>query len=268
MDVYQLLRSLITIISAFSLLFCFAPVSQQTVQPTTLPSPTCDIGSEADARLFPSASPTATPEPTLQDQAKDMINSFHTCLVNREHSLQKDFVPSNLVNVKDCSTSGNLKLKSNAIQADAVAMEALNGMLAAALDEGVDGFFLVSVYRDYEYQQGLWDKKVAKDPSYGSDPDVPVITAYPGTSEHQLGLAFDITSVNAPSMSKAFAETPQGIWLNENSYKYGFILRYPEGKEFLTHVVYEPWHFRYVGIELSTYLYENSLSLEEFYEGL
>ena len=264
----QVIRMLIALFSAFSLLFCTTPAPGETVQPTLTPLPSSDTGSGSSAGLFPSASPTATPEPTLQDQARNMVSSYYTRLVNREHALKKDFVPPNLIYAKDCNTSGNLSLKSNTIQTNAVAMEALNGMLAAAHEEGVDGFFLVSVYRTYAYQQGLWDKKVAMNPSYGSDPDVPVVTAYPGTSEHQLGLAFDITSVDATAMSEAFAKTPQGIWLNENSYKYGFILRYQEGTENLTHVVYEPWHFRYVGVEFATYLYENGLSMEEFYEGL
>ena len=93
--------------------------------------------------------------------------------------------------------------------------------------------------------------------------------ALPGSSEHQTGLAFDIAYMkNGEYQEKTSDEDPEIIWLKENSYKYGFILRYPLGKEKITGYSYERWHYRFVGIELATTLYEEGLTLEEYYERL
>lgn len=88
--------------------------------------------------------------------------------------------------------------------------------------------------------------------------------ARPGQSEHQTGLAVDISTVSRNCyLSTCFADTDDGKWLENNSYKYGFILRYPEGKELITGYNYEPWHFRYVGVDLATAIYESGLTLDE-----
>ena len=84
-------------------------------------------------------------------------------------------------------------------------------------------------------------------------------TARPGYSEHQTGLAFDIINTD-PS----FDSTPEGKWLAANCYKYGFIIRYPKGKENITGFVYEPWHIRYLGVEIATSVYDSGLCLEEY----
>ncbi len=92
----------------------------------------------------------------------------------------------------------------------------------------------------------------------------------PHAGEHRLGLAVDIYSVNYPILDQGFADTPEGIWLEEHAKEYGFILRYRQGKEEITGINYEPWHFRYVGIKAAMYMEEHNLCLEEFYleEGL
>ena len=90
----------------------------------------------------------------------------------------------------------------------------------------------------------------------------------PGASEHQLGLAIDIISDNYASLDEGFANTEAGKWLAEHSYEYGFILRYPQGKEYITGVEYEPWHFRYVGKEAAAVITKDGICLEEFIEGL
>jgi D-alanyl-D-alanine carboxypeptidase len=93
--------------------------------------------------------------------------------------------------------------------------------------------------------------------------------AYPGQSEHQTGLAVDITTVSRNCyLTECFADTSDGQWLANNSYKYGFTLRYPKGKESITGYQYEPWHFRYVGIDLATALYESELTLDEAWQYL
>ena len=89
----------------------------------------------------------------------------------------------------------------------------------------------------------------------------------PGTSEHHIGLALDILTGSYTSMDDGFGETEAGIWLAENAPDYGFILRYPSGKEEITGIVYEPWHFRYVGIKYSKYITQHGICLEEFLKG-
>ena len=114
---------------------------------------------------------------------------------------------------------------------------------------------LVSGYRSYYDQKSTYNYWVSV---YGQK-DADTISARPGHSEHQTGLAFDITSLNS-----SYGETEEGIWLRENCFKYGFIIRYPKGKEHITGYAYEPWHIRYVGVEHATYIMNNNLTLEEY----
>ena len=92
-----------------------------------------------------------------------------------------------------------------------------------------------------------------------------VITV-PGCSEHEVGLALDITSDTYQPLQQGFAETVEGQWLEEHSCEYGFIVRYPSGKEYITGIEYEPWHFRYVGREAAMIMKEENLCLEEFWD--
>ena len=88
----------------------------------------------------------------------------------------------------------------------------------------------------------------------------------PGASEHEIGLALDIAADDFVELVEAFADTDEGKWLAEHSYEYGFILRYPKGKEYITGIVYEPWHFRYVGREAAAVIYREQITLEEFWD--
>ena len=90
----------------------------------------------------------------------------------------------------------------------------------------------------------------------------------PGASEHQIGLALDIVTDSYLTLDEGFGDTPAGKWLAENSCHYGFILRYPKDKEYITGIEYEPWHFRYVGTEAATLMTEQGITLEEFWEDL
>ena len=90
----------------------------------------------------------------------------------------------------------------------------------------------------------------------------------PGASEHQIGLAIDFISDTYTSLNEGFGNSQAGKWLAENSYRYGFILRYPKGKEDITGIIYEPWHFRYVGIDAAEIIYNENITLEELLEKL
>lgn len=136
-------------------------------------------------------------------------------------------------------------------------MEAFLEMKEAAKGEDIN-LVITSGYRSYSVQEELYNNYVKRDGKEEAD----TYSARPGHSEHQSGLCFDLNGTN-----RDFIKTKEGKWLNDNCYKYGFALRFPEGKEEYTGYMYEGWHFRYVGEELAEKLYNNGnwLSLEEYY---
>lgn len=143
------------------------------------------------------------------------------------------------------------------------ARAAFEEMAAAAR---VDGFELVafSGYRSFERQQELYERYVKNDGQEAADR----YSARPGHSEHQTGLAFDIGEKNFEEhyARESFGETEAGKWVASNAHKFGFIMRYPKGKEKITGYMYEPWHFRYLGKELAKELTESGLTVEEYIE--
>ncbi len=132
---------------------------------------------------------------------------------------------------------------------------AFNDMVAAAKEDGVS-LWIVSGYRSYETQRKLYNNYVA---TYGKA-SADTYSARPGHSEHQTGLAFDVNTI-----SYSFGTTSTGKWLQQNGATYGFIIRYPEGKQSITGYIYEPWHLRYLGTELATKVVESGLCLEEYF---
>lgn len=131
---------------------------------------------------------------------------------------------------------------------------ALQEMFAAAKAEGLN-LFVKSGFRSYSTQKSLYNNYVKRDGAAAADR----YSARPGHSEHQTGLAFDINKANS-----SFAGSPEANWLAQNCYKYGFIIRYPQGKESITGYIYEPWHVRYLGVETATAVYNSGLCLEEY----
>lgn len=138
-------------------------------------------------------------------------------------------------------------------------IEAYQQMFQDASEEGYE-FVLVSDFRTYQYQEQLYDNYAARDGVEAADQ----YSARPGHSEHQTGLAIDIGSADsATTLSVEFGNTPEFEWMKDVAHEYGFIIRYPEGKEEITGYQYEPWHLRYVGDEAPA-IYESGLSLEEY----
>ena len=183
-------------------------------------------------------------------------------LVNSDNPLTCDFVPDDLIEVPKFNV--NLVSQRHGIMLNRYAFAALNNMMRSALSDGVYNFLLISGYRSCEHQKRLYDRKLQIDPNYGNDPDNPPALARPGTSEHQTGLCMDILSLEYTNLDEGFANTPHAKWLKENAHKFGFILRFPNDKQRITKISFEPWHYRYVGIFTSRYIYENNLTLEEF----
>ncbi len=146
----------------------------------------------------------------------------------------------------------------------AEAAEAFHRLVETAAEEGID-IVMTTAYRSYEFQQILWDNYVAQK----GEEEANKTSARPGESEHQTGLAVDLsTSEIDYRNSSDFADTAAGRWVAENAHKFGFILRFPEDKTDITGYSYEPWHIRYVGLTAAANIYEENLTLEEYLEQL
>jgi len=122
------------------------------------------------------------------------------------------------------------------------------------------GFKINSAYRSYDKQETLYNRYVQSDGQKEAD----TYSARPGYSEHQTGYAFDIRDF--PYTNEDYSKTKSFTWVSQNAYKYGFILRFPKDKEFITGYQYESWHYRYCGIECSTYIHNHNITFEEYYE--
>jgi D-alanyl-D-alanine carboxypeptidase len=140
---------------------------------------------------------------------------------------------------------------------------ALVAMFQAGRSEAGLTFSVQSAYRSFESQTRVYDDDKAQHGEAYADTD----TARPGHSEHQTGFAVDISAVPAScSLDACFGDTPHGRWLAANAWRFGFLLRYPADKVPVTGFTYEPWHFRYVGVPLSTQLHTTGVTtLEEFF---
>ncbi len=183
-------------------------------------------------------------------------------LVNPDNKLASDYVPEDLTDCGHTRNDGRAvqKLRRNAA-------EALKAFLAEGKMCGVTDVTVTSAYRSYEYQDYLFNLYCSQHQHKFSTREecekyVLTFSTKPGTSEHQSGLCVDMH--NIPSAEVYFAEKPEAKWLAENCYRFGFILRYPEDKTDITGITYEPWHFRFVGREAATEMYENGLCLEEY----
>ncbi len=171
-----------------------------------------------------------------------------TVLVNKYHKLANDFVPSNLEKIASNCAYGNQQLVSEAKKS---LEEMCNYMHTLGLY-----IYATSTYRSYNYQTELYNYYVKNDGQTVAD----TYSARPGFSEHQTGLAVDVGS----NSNSTFVYTDEYKWLIDNAHKYGFVLRFPEDKEFITGYMFESWHYRYLGIELATNLYENNLTYDEY----
>lgn len=161
---------------------------------------------------------------------------------------------------------------AGSMKCDSRILPELFAMLQAARDDGVY-LAVCSPYRDVERQQRLFERKIKTHMSNGytymeAYKKASQIVTVPGASEHQIGLALDIISNDYTVLNEGFEKTSAGKWLKKHCKEYGFILRYPRGKEYITGIDYEPWHFRYVGKEAATIIMDNEITLEEFVESI
>lgn len=203
-----------------------------------------------------------TSRPEVQGDVEFSKDDWRLILVNKQHSIPDDYVV----------TLGTIKTMKGTQYCDERIIDDLLAMLQAAEDDHVS-LQVCSPYRTAAYQEMLFDNHITKYMKRGLSymeafQLSSVAVTVPGASEHQIGLALDIVTPTHQQLTESFADTDAGKWLAENCYKYGFILRYPKGKEYITGIEFEPWHFRYVGVEAATVITERGITLEEFWEEL
>ena len=191
-------------------------------------------------------------------------------LVNKSMFLDKKYEPAGLVKMKSLkldkqgnNTNGGVRQVDGTWQLRQECATALVALCDAARTEGHE-LYLKSGYRSYYKQAVMYENRVKK---YGYDDGW---VTKPGASDHQTGLGCDVVPKKWTDrgMNSDMAKEPETQWMAENCARFGFILRYPADKEDITEINYEPWHLRYVGVEVATYIMENGLCLEEFYNEL
>ena len=217
---------------------------ETTAEETTLPETTVEETTEEVT-----TEPETTPEPEVTE------TPWYLVLVNPWHPLPEDY------QFELTTVTGKYKIDSRCA-------DALGQFLADCKAAGHTPY-ICSAYRTWDDQVYLFDKKVKSFTSKGySEEEAKILaakeTAVPGTSEHQLGLAVDILCQSRPWLDEGQAKTATQQWLMANCHKYGFILRYPKGTTPITGIIYEPWHYRYVGVEIATEIMTKGITFEEY----
>ncbi len=243
--------ALVLVVGIFLLAGRGGGTQQNPSEPSGENSPVLPV--TAQSSETPADGQEEAPVPVVPEE-----ESWKTVLVNSTHALPDGYVPE-LVAVE-----------GSGYKMDARAVEDMNAMLRAARAEGLSPM-ICSSYRSWERQTELFEQQVAKQQATGLSYEeayekAKTVVAYPGTSEHQTGLTADIVATSYQLLDDAQADTPEQQWLMANSWKYGFILRYPQDKSDLTGIIYEPWHYRYVGYEVAKYITEEGLCLEEYWQ--
>lgn len=195
---------------------------------------------------------------SVKEQAEaqnEETRPWYLMLVNQSHPMEDGYVPE-LANIDDSH------------QVDARVLEPLQNMLKATSDEGYS-LYVCSAYRSVDRQKELFNESMIDYVNQGMTYYEAAIEtaksiAWPGESEHATGLAMDIVSSDYAGLDEKQGETDDQKWLMEHCYEYGFILRYPKDKSEDTGIIYEPWHYRYVGVEAALAIRDQGVTLEEY----
>ena len=199
-------------------------------------------------------------ESTVEEMSEDYefdSSDWRLVLINKQHPIPEDY-------------DFKLGIIMDGLLCDERIISDLLAMMRAAKNDGIN-LALKSTYRTDSRQETNFNTRIKRYMGQGfSYMEAYKLTSQvitvPGSSEHEVGLAFDITCDTYDSLTAGFGETKAGQWLEEHSCEYGFILRYPQGKEYITSIEYEPWHFRYVGREAATIISNEEICLEEFWD--
>ena len=193
------------------------------------------------------------PAPEIADITDDWL-----ILINKTHPLSKEYAPVDMIRIQYCVGDHAESMRYMRV----VAAEHFHEMVEAAAEAGHE-IGIRTAYRSYAQQYNIFYSYVARDGEEAANK----YSARPGQSEHQTGLSADVTSPSVGNeLTTDYGQAPEGIWLAENAHLFGFIIRYPLGKEEITGYQYEPWHVRYVGAEAAAEIYEQGITLEEYLE--
>lgn len=223
----------------------------QTSEPASAPPPATEPSSPE-----PEPTPTEEPEPERASDPSWDADSI-SVLVNKQNPLDPpDYEPEDLRELEVPMHYPDQRLRAEPA-------DALEELFEAATDEG-HHLAVTTAYRDYDHQLALYDNWYWERGQEATD----AMSARPGYSEHQTGLAVDIltASDHPDELLESFGDTPEGIWVAENAHEFGYLVRYPEGAEEITGYQYEPWHLRYVGVETAAEVYDVDVTLEEYWE--
>ncbi|HIZ56155.1 MAG TPA: M15 family metallopeptidase [Firmicutes bacterium] len=225
-----------------------------------------ESSSEPESSVEESSEPEPEPE-TIQfpEGYSPDLTSWELTLVNSTHKLPDDFE----IELSDVTVDANTGMR-----VDSRIIEQVNAMLADCRSYGCP-LYITSSYRSLSFQQGLFNYNVEQLVAAGmTETEALEETrrniATPGTSDHNLGLAIDVVTgdwyMYHDDLNESFEETPAFAWLSEHAWEYGFILRYPKDKQSITKINYEPWHYRYVGVENAKVIKDLGICLEEFWD--
>jgi len=201
------------------------------------------------------------PEKQEADMGKDLTDADfeYLILVNKQHAVAETYKPDDLTDIlyfaADRDVAGRYMREE--------AANAFHRLVEAAAAEAGYELKVTTAYRSYWFQSVLYTQYVEREGQAAAD----TYSAEPGKSEHQTGLAADVSSPTVDfKLTQEFGTSPEGMWLAENAHQYGFIIRFPKGKEDITGYMYEPWHIRYVGTTAAKEIFDADLTLEEYLE--
>lgn len=220
------------------------------------PKPPASTSQPASTPASAAGTGVSTGEPASEPAADPQGEDWLLTLVNNNVPLPEGW-----------SIETEVAEESNQKELAAVAAQAYRQMKQAAAAEGID-LLLCSGYRTVEYQENLFSQQKQKwlDKGYSEEDaynEAKKVVAVPGYSEHNSGLAADIVTPKHQNLDDAFGDTDAAKWMFEHAPEYGFILRYPENKQAITGIIYEPWHYRYVGVENAKAITASGKCLEE-----
>lgn len=200
------------------------------------------------------------PQEILREAVREDWEKGFLILVNKEQGLTEEYVPGDLAEIKYYAKDRSPQWRKMRQEA----AEAFHVLAEKAQEQEME-IVVTTAYRSYDFQSDLYYGYVSSKGQKWADQ----YSAKPGTSEHQTGLAADCSSPSVGyQLTSAFGETAEGKWLAENAHEFGFIIRYPEGKEEVTGYNYEPWHIRYVGTLSAEQIYTKGITLEEWLDEL
>lgn len=213
-----------------------------------------------------SSSPSSVPEKTQKSTAQGFNKTQYSVdtpgslwwIINKKRPLPKGYVPPDLT-TPNVTLNSTKSASENTLRKDTAG--ALEKLFAAAKGAGFE-YMLASGYRSEQLQATYYNNYVTTSGQAAADR----YSAKPGTSEHQTGMALDVATADRKHyLDQAFGKDPAGVWLAAHAHEYGFIIRYQEDKEAITGYMYEPWHIRFVGTDLSSELYNKHQTMEEFF---